>query len=521
MTGDLLLAIDQGTSSTRAICFDRALRPVATAARPLATRHPRAGWVEQDPDEILASVVESVSEVLRAVGGPERIAAAGLDNQGETVVAWDGENGAALAPAVSWQCNRSAQVVERLRAAGREPAIRRRTGLPLDPYFSAGKMTWLLEEVPAVAAAARSGALRLGTVDAWLSWHLAGEGLTDPSTASRTQLLDLETAAWSDELLGDFCVPAAALPRIRSTVGPPAIFAHRAFGELPVTAFVCDQQAALAGHACFEAGAIKATYGTGVFVLATTGPVATAAGSGLLSTIAWQLAGDPVVYALDGGVFTAGALLDWLRGALGLVGEPAASADLARSVADTAGVRVLPAIAGLGAPWWRPEARGVISGLSAAAGRAHIVRAAFDGLAHRVADIVEASTVALDRRPDALRVDGGLTGNDYLMQRQADLLGLPVDVAAVGESTALGTAGLAGIGAGLLDPAAIARANPVGRRYVPRLGAAERGRERAAWTTFVERAVALEGPTSAEPPDQAEPAQTEPDGPGRGRAADR
>lgn len=492
MTADLLLAIDQGTTSTRAVAYDLALRAVATARRPVETRHPRPGWVEQDPEQILASVVESVGEVLAAVG-PDRIAAVGLDNQGETVVAWDAESGCQLAPAISWQCDRSREIVERLRAAGREQSVRATTGLPLHPYFSAGKMTWLLENVPEVGRARAEGRLRLGTVDAWLTARLGDEPLTDPSTASRTQLFDLRRLAWADELLSLFDVPAAALPRVVASAGRHGTLRHPTWGpaELPLTALACDQQAALAGHGAFEAGRIKATYGTGVFVLATAGSAPPQPGERLLSTVAWQMADGATTYALDGGVFTAGTALGWLAGELNLFADVAASEALARGVPDDGGVRFLPALAGLGAPWWRTEARGVIAGISGATRRGHIARAALDGIAHRVCDVVEAMADTSGRQPEALRVDGGLTGNGYLLQRQADLLGIPVDVASAAESTALGIAGLAGIGAGLIGPEVITAANPVAARMDPRPGDRQRQTERAGWRAFVLRAAEL------------------------------
>lgn len=490
MTADLLLAIDQGTTSTRAIAFDRSLRPVASASRPLATAHPQPGWVEQDADEILESVVATVERVLADVGGPGRIAAAGLDNQGETVVAWSADHLRALAPAVVWQCRRSLPIVSRLRAAGREPAIRATTGLPLDPYFSAGKIAWLLENDPAVARAAADGSLRVGTVDAWLTARLGGGARTDPSTASRTQLLSLGSLTWDQRLLHWFGIDGRTLPAIVPTAGDLGALEHRRWGgQVPLRAMACDQQAALAGHGAFAPGALKATYGTGVFVLANAGPRRSPA-DGLETSIAWRLPDGTCDAVLQGGVFTAGALIDWMRDDLGLVADAEETARLAESVPDTAGVRVLPALAGLGAPWWRPEARTVIAGLTAAASRAHVARAALDAIAHRVADVVEAMAAVLPETA-TLRVDGGLTANDYLMRRQADLLGLRVDVAEAVESTALGIAGLAGVGAGLLDPGGIGAVNMVRRSLEPRLAPETRGAERDGWRRFVEAASAL------------------------------
>ena len=485
MSRDLLLAIDQGTTSTRAIAFDRHLRPVASASIPLLTTHPQPGWVEQDPGQILESVVASVGRVLDDVGGAKRIAAAGLDNQGETVVAWSADDLRSLGPAIVWQCRRSLPIVERLRAAGLEPAIREKTGLPLDPYFSAGKLTWLLEQSGDVRKAAEDGTLRFGTVDAWLTAHLGGDARTDPSTASRTQLLSLRTLDWDDDLLRWFGVDRATLPRLVDTVGELGTLSHPDWhGSIPLYAMACDQQAALAGHGAFAAGAIKATYGTGVFVLANAGARRDAAPD-VETSIAWTLPDGSTDAVLQGGVFTAGAFVDWLRDGLGVIDAASDTGALAESVPDTAGVRVLPALAGLGSPWWRPESRAVVAGLTSAATRAHVARATMDGIAHRVADVVEAMAPSLPVVGDAIRVDGGLTANHYLMQRQADLLGINVDVATAEESTALGVAALAGIGAGLLGPDEIRNANPVRQRLRPRLSAADRTAEREAWRRFV------------------------------------
>lgn len=489
-TADLLLAIDQGTTSTRAIAFDRDLRIVASAARPITTRHPVPGWVEQDPEELVESVVATVATVLDAVGGPSRVAAVGLDNQGETVVAWDAETGRPLAPAIVWQCRRSEPIVERLRARGLDPEIKSRTGLPLDPYFSAAKLTWLLEEVPAVVAAEQAGTLRFGTVDAWITARLGDQGIarTDPSTASRTQLFALDRLAWDPQLLAWFGVDASSLPTIVATAGDLGQLTHpRWGGPLRLTAMACDQQAALAGHAGLQAGAMKATYGTGVFVLVNAGAVVPVAPR-LEASVGWTLSGEPTVYVLQGGMFTAGTLVDWLRDGLGLVERTADLEPLARSVPDSAGVHVLPALSGLGAPWYRSDARGTISGLTAGATRAHLARAALDAIAHRVSDIVEAAVVATGAVATDLRVDGGLTDNGYLMERQADLLGIPVEVAKTDESTALGIAGLAGRGAGLVGVDTIVAAAAAGRRIEPRLSDADRRAQRDDWRAFVDRA---------------------------------
>jgi glycerol kinase len=502
VTADLVLAIDEGTSSARAIAYDTGWTPVASASRRLATEHPQPGWAEQDPEAILSAVVEVVAEVLDDVGGPGRIAAAGLANQGETVVAWDGATGRPLAPAILWSCRRSQAIVDRVAAAGEGPHVRELTGLPLDPYFSASKMRWLLEEVPAVAGAAAEARLTVGTVDAWITAQLGGGGRgggthgarTDPSTASRTQLLALADLTWSDDLLAIWGVPRDALPAIVPTTGPLGELADPAWGgSLPLRAMACDQQAALAGQGGHRDGTAKATFGTGVFVLANAGVAVPDAPDGILATVAWVDADGRPTYALDGGVFSAGSLLDWLHADLGIVDHPAELDALAARVPDAGGVRILPALAGLGAPWWEPDARVVVAGLSAATGRAHLARAALDAIAHRTADVVEAMAPALPEaaRGAPLRVDGGLTGSALLVKRLADLLGRRVEIAADIESTALGTAVLAAIGAGRLDAADAPSVAATRRTVQPTLDEPTRRAERAAWRAFVGRAIAL------------------------------
>jgi glycerol kinase len=483
----LVIGVDQGTTSTRAIAFDRRWQPVAHAARPLDTIHPRPGWIELDPDAILATVVDTLASVVDEVGGASRVAAVGLANQGETVVAWDADSGDALAPAIVWGCRRSEPIIERLRSSGTGEAIRSLTGLPLDPYFSASKMTWLLEEVPAVGAAAARGTLRFGTVDAWVTARLGTAspgGITDPSTASRTQLYALETADWHPDLLSWFAIDPRTLPAIVPTAGFAVELRDDRWGGLPLTALACDQQAALAGHGAFDEGDVKATYGTGVFVLANAGR-RRAPSAGLETSIAWSLPDGRTDSVLQGGVFAAGALIDWLRDDLGLIDDVATTGPLATSVPDAAGVMVLPALGGLGAPWYRPDARAVIAGLTAAAGRAHVVRATLDGIAHRVADVVDSIADVIGMTSGPIRVDGGLTANRYLLERQADVLGRHVEVASVAETTALGIAGLAAIGAGIASIDDLRAANPIDAVIGPRMSVAERDRERRRWRAFV------------------------------------
>lgn len=484
----MVIGIDQGTTGTTCVAYDDGLKPVAEAYRELPTRYPRPGWVEQDPEEIVRSVVEAVGAVLAAIGGPGRVDAAGLSNQGETVVAWDAGTGRALGPALVWSDRRGADVVARLERAGQAERVWRATGLRLDAYFSAPKLAWLLAHDDAARAAAATGTLRLGTLDTWLAWRLGGgRMLTDHSTASRTQLLGLRSDAWEPDLLDLFGVPATALAEVRPSVGPRGELAHASWGgALPWTASLVDQPAALAGNACFDQGSVKATYGTGCFVLVNAGTEAPPPPDGLLASIAWSH-GQGRVYALDGGVFTAGTAITWLR-SIGLIADAAETAPLAASVADTGGVRFLPAITGLGAPWWDGDARGAFTGITAGTTRAHLVRAVLDAIAYRVRDVLEAAWASGAPRAQAIRADGGMARNSYLMQRQADLLGIPVERNARVEATAAGTAALAAVGAGLLGYMDIRALLPTVERHEPRTGNDERDADYAGWHDWLRRA---------------------------------
>src|SRR3954470_20005930 len=479
----LLLGIDEGTSAVKAVLFDADLRPIKEARRDKPLVHPKPGWVEQDPEVIVEAVVSAVAELL--ADEPD-VDACGLDHQGESILAWDAESGRALTPVVTWQDKRSQETLDRLRSEGRADEIRDRSGMPLDPYFSAGKLAWLLQHDPDVARAVETGTARLGTVDSFLCDRLGAGFATDPSTASRTQLGAPE---WDPSLLEIFGVPIEALPRIDDTAGDLGVLRHESWPfELPLRSRCVDQQAALAGAGCVEPGLVKATYGTGVFVLAHAGDERPVPEGGLLPTVAWRVGGR-VEYALDGGVFTAGALLEWLSRDLGLADDPAELAGLAAQVEDAGGVRVLPALAGLGAPWWRPGARAVVAGLTAGARPAHVARAALEAIAWRVADVVEA--VAATTPVEALRVDGGLTRDPLLLQLQADAAGVPVERGAV-DATAAGAAALAAVGAGVWPSTrAIADHVPVGERVEPQRDDEWRRGARADWREFVERAAEL------------------------------
>jgi glycerol kinase len=480
----LLLGIDEGTSAVKAVLYDADLRPVAEARREKPLSHPRPGWVEQDPDEVLTAVVGAVGELL--AGAAEPVTACGLDHQGESVLAWDAQDGCALTPIVTWQDKRSQEVLNRLETTGRADEVRRRSGLPLDPYFSAGKLAWLLEHDVGVQRALEAGTLRMGTVDSFLCDRLGAGFATDPSTASRTQL---GAPQWDPDLLETFGVPAAVLPAVADTVGDLGALRHPSWPqELPLRARCVDQQAALAGAGCVRPGLVKATYGTGVFVLAHAGEERPTPEGGLLPTVAWSVGGH-VEWAIDGGVFTAGALLDWLSRDLGLATDPAALAAAAATVDDAGGVKVLPALAGVGAPWWRPQARAVIAGLTAGSRPAHVARAALEAIAWRVADIVEVVREAVP--VEVLRVDGGLTRDQTLLQLQADAAGVSVQRGLL-DATAAGAAALAAVGSGLWGSTReIADRIPAAERVEPRRDTEWRAAARAQWRGFVERAAAL------------------------------
>ncbi len=488
MSSPLLLGIDEGTTAVKAALFDCDLHLVAEARREVPVSHPQPGWVEQDPEAILEAVVDAVTDVLAQVEGAEVIAA-GLDHQGESVLAWDADDGRALTPVVVWQDKRQEALLRELGQA----AVAR-SGLPLDPYFSAGKLAWLLANDPAVDRARERGSLRLGTVDAFLVDRLGGRFATDLSTASRTQLLARGGTDWDEPLLATFGVQRQWLPRIDPTFGTLGALRHPRWPvEIPLTAQLVDQQAALAGSGATRPGELKATYGTGVFVLGRTDGEGEA--DGVIPTVAWAAPSTQgglgeVAHALDGGVFAAGALLDWLAQGLGLAHDARALARSAASVRDSAGVMVLPALAGLGAPWWQPGTRAVIAGLHAGVSSAHVARAALEAIAWRVSDIVEAMAAA--GPVHSVRVDGGLTNDPTLLQIQADALGMELTVNQA-DVTVLGAAMLAGVGAGVFaDVPDAARRLPPGRVVKPSPGdPAERVRQRERWRNFVAASSAL------------------------------
>ena len=482
MTDPLILVLDEGTTSTRAMLFTASGDLRGTAQRELTQHYPRPGWVEHDAAEIWDKTLACAREMVERAGGAERIAAIGITNQRETVIAWDRESGEPLARALVWQDRRTADVCDELRAAGHEQAVREATGLLLDPYFSATKMRWLLDNEPAVAEAAQAGRLAFGTVESWLVFKLTQGAVhvTDAGNASRTLLLPLTGASWDAGLCALFGVPLNALPRVVDSVG--RFGSTTLFGAaIPICGLAGDQQAATIGQGCLAVGATKATYGTGAFVLANKGHELPASQNRLLGTVLYQLGGERC-YALEGSVFVAGSLIQWLRDSLQMIVRADESEALARSVEDSAGVVVVPALAGLGAPHWRADARGAITGLSFAATRAHVVRAALEAIGHQTQDLAAAFT-ADGAEWTELRIDGGMSANDWLAQDIADLTMLPVVRPDFVETTALGAAMLAAVGAGLHGSLEDACAAMIGgtRRFEPVMMPDVRQARFAAW----------------------------------------
>jgi glycerol kinase len=486
MSARLLLGIDEGTTGVKAALFDERLQPVAEARRDKVNRHPQPGWVEQDGNEVLAAVVEAVGDLL--ADSPGEVVACGLDHQGESVLAWDAESGEPLSPIVVWQDKRSQEVLERL--ADREDEVKAASGLPFDPYFSAAKLAWLLEHDDAVGRAREAGTLRMGTVDSFLCDRLGAGFATDPATGSRTQLQRIDTPGFDAGLCEIFGVPPEVLPEIRDTAGQLGTLSHPSWPvDVPLCGQAPDQQAALAGAGAVVPGRVKATYGTGVFVLAHVGEGVPEPAGGLLPTIAWRIGGR-LEYALDGGVFAAGAMLEWLCRELGVAADPPALGRLAREAEDSGGARVLPGLAGIGAPWWRPEARAVLAGISGGTTRAQVARAALEGIAWRVADVVEAIRESVD--VDRLRVDGGVTNEPLMLELQADTIGATVEAAGA-DATVLGAAALAAVGSGTIESLAeAAELLPVDRSVEPRREAVWREAEHARWRAFVQATAALD-----------------------------
>ncbi len=492
MTRRYVLALDQGTTGSTALVVDADGRVVARGYAELPQHFPRAAWVEHDPEQIWASVEQAAAAALAAarVAGAE-VAAVGITNQRETTLLWERTTGAPIHRAIVWQCRRTAEVCDRLRADGHEPRVRERTGLVLDAYFSGTKIGWLLDAVPGARRRAGRGELAFGTVDAWLLWKLTGGRVhaTDATNASRTLLLGLRGVDWDADMLALFGVPREILPRVvpsSGVLGETVDLGWLPRG-VPVAGMAGDQQAALFGQACFTPGRAKNTYGTGCFLLLNTGP-APVASTRLVTTIAWRI-GDETTYALEGSVFIAGAAIQWLRDGLGLLRTAAESATLAASVPDTGDVYMVPAFVGLGAPHWDMYARGTIVGITRGTTAAHLARAALEAIAYQSRDVMEAMAEDGGIAVGELRVDGGAAANDVLCQFQADIADVPVLRPAVIETTGLGAAFLAGLGAGVWRSADVVAARAsIERTFAPGMDAAVRARRYAGWQRAVERA---------------------------------
>jgi glycerol kinase len=487
-------AIDQGTTSTRCIVFDHAGGIVASAQREHAQIYPQPGWVEHSPAEIVASTRAVIEAALaQARLGAQDLQAVGLTNQRETTLLWDRRSGAAVHNALVWQDTRVDPLIAYFAAQGGKDRFRARTGLPLASYFSGMKLRWLLDNVPGARARANAGELLFGTVDTWLLWNLTGgprggRHVTDVTNASRTQLMRLDTLAWDAELLQEFDIPAAVLPRIASSSEIYGAIAEGPLQGVPIAGILGDQQAALVGQACFEPGEAKNTYGTGCFLLMNTGPKPVASGAGLLTTVAYQLGDAPAHYALEGSIAIAGALVQWLRDNLGLIAGSAQIESLAASVADNGDVYIVPAFSGLYAPYWKEHARGVIAGLTRYANRAHIARAALEATAYQTRDVLTAMEQDSGIRLSELRVDGGMVVNELLMQFQADILDVPVVRPRVTETTALGAAYAAGLATGYWRGTDDLKRNwGIDRTWSPRMSKQERGRLYTSWQKAVTR----------------------------------
>jgi glycerol kinase len=487
-----VLALDQGTTGSTALVVDAEGAVRARGYADLAQHYPQSVWVEHDPEEIWATVGTAASRGLaEARVTPAEITAVGITNQRETTIVWDRATGVPIYPAIVWQCRRTAGACDALRAQGAGPLVRARTGLVLDAYFSGTKIGWLLDHVPGARRRAERGELAFGTVDAWLLWKLTGGRVhaTDATNASRTLCLDLRSVDWDAEMLELLGVPREVLPAVVDSSGPVAETSDVGWlpAGVPVAGIAGDQQAALFGQACYEVGSAKNTYGTGCFALLNTGAHPVPSGHGLVTTVAWRIGGR-TTYALEGSVFIAGAAVQWLRDGLGMIARADETRALAESVGDTGGVYFVPAFVGLGAPYWDPYARGTIVGLTRGTTRAHLVRATLEAIAYQSRDVLEAMAGDAGLPLRVLKVDGGAVANDFLCQFQADLLDAIVVRPRVIETTGLGAAFLAGLGAGLwhsLD--AVAARQPVERTFTPAMDPATRTRRYAGWRHAVER----------------------------------
>ena len=500
MTDTIILAIDQGTTSTRSMTFGTDGVPRQTVRREFAQHYPQSGWVEHDPEDIWRDTVATLKEAAEADGG--KVAAIGITNQRETVVVWDRKTGKPVHNAIVWQDRRTAKLCAQLKADGNEPLVRERTGLILDPYFSGTKLKWILDNVDGVRARADKGELAFGTIDSFLLWRLTGGAVhaTDATNASRSMIFDINRGVWDEELLTLFGIPAALLPEVKDCAALFGETVPELFGAaIPVRGIAGDQQAATIGQACFAPGMVKSTYGTGCFALLNTGATPVASKHRLLSTIAYQLDGKRT-YALEGSIFIAGAAVQWLRDGLGIIKDASETGPLARAADPAQEVYLVPAFVGLGAPHWDAEARGAIFGLTRGSGPREFAKAALESVCYQTLDLIEAMHADWTQAGQesgqgarsVLRVDGGMAASDWTMQRLADILDLPVDRPSLRETTALGAAYLAGLDAGLLpEPDRFADLWRLERRFTPGMAASERSRKIDGWRDSVRRTLSV------------------------------
>ena len=486
--GRYILAIDQGTTSTRCILFDAQGMPVAMAQQEHRQIYPRPGWVEHDALEIWENTEGVVRQALAKAGArPAEVLAIGITNQRETTVIWERETGRPIYNAIVWQDTRTDALCAELSQEGGQDRFRPRTGLPLATYFSGPKIAWLLEYIPGARARAERGELLFGNIDTWLIWNLCGEHVTDVTNASRTLLMNLHTLDWDDHILSVLGIPRAMLPRIRPSVEIYGT-ARGVLEGVPVAGDLGDQQAALFGQTCFAPGEAKNTYGTGCFMLLNTGETPIPSQAGLLTTLAYQIAGQPAIYALEGSIAISGALVQWLRDNLGLISKSAEIEALARSVEDNGGIYFVPAFSGLFAPYWRSDARGVIVGLTRYVNKGHLARAALEATAYQTREVLEAMEADSGVKLSVLKVDGGMVVNELLMQFQADMLGVPVVRPKVIETTALGAAYAAGLATGFWrDLESLRQQWQVDRRWQPQMDAERREQLYAGWKKAVTR----------------------------------
>ncbi len=488
-----ILSLDQGTTSSRAILFDSNGNPISVSQQEFTQHFPKAGWVEHDPYEILNTQLETARETIKkAKITANDIAGIGITNQRETTILWEKDSGKPVYNAIVWQCRRTTDICDNLKRDNLEETFHKKTGLLLDPYFSGTKIKWILDNVEGVRERAQKGEILFGTIDSWLIYNLTNQHVTDPSNASRTLLYNIHTGEWDDELLRILNIPPQILPKVSKSSGEIATTKKEIFGsEIPISGIAGDQQAALFGQLCFSKGTIKITYGTGSFTLLNTGATPIISENGLLTTVAWDI-GEGLQYALEGSVFIAGAVVQWLRDKLMILEKASESEQMAKSVDDTNGVYFVPAFVGLGAPHWEPNVRGTMVGLTRGTEREHIVRAALESIAYQNKDLIDAMKRDYKGGIEQIKADGGAAMNSFLMQFQADILKLPVTVPEINETTALGAAYLAGLGVGVWsDPTKLSEYWKVRAHYTPTMDETTRNQKLKGWGKALKAAKAF------------------------------